>query len=326
MYDEAERLISRLASLDPCRAGIESLWLEYRTGRPGSDPVEDIVDGAFGRLHHGEGRLRPAVAECGRLALVLGKLLSDQGRLEPARAWLLGAMALFRREGDLQSLAAATGALAEVMYLGGAFLAALELFLIDEALLEPGSYERDRIMVYRAHCLRELGEHEAARNLYGEARATARLRGVSDSPWAARGLVWCSIHEAEGRVVAAVVDEISTLLKVCEMQPHCHAAALLALSWCHQKDHEEYSATACRHRAAALFSANGFHIEAALARGETPFSQPVPWESVACPAHADACDEPCSSLPLTPRSESLRRAAQALAGGTAAGEVTAAFF
>jgi hypothetical protein len=326
MYGDAERLISRLESLDPCRAGIEALWLEYRSGRHGARHVHGIVDEAFTRLRHDGGRPGPATAECGRLALVLGKLLSDQGRLGPARAWLLGAMTLFRRAGDWQSLAAANGALAEVMYLGGAPLAALELLMVDEALLEPGSFERDRLMVYRAHCLRELGELEAARNLYTEARVAARLRGAPDSPWAARGLTWCMIREAEGRVSRWVVNEMSALLEVCVSEPHCHAAALLALSWFHQSDHEPSVANACRQQAAELFGANEFHVEAALAKGENPRVQPVSWEHSACPIRVDACDEPFSSLPLTPRDESLQRAHRALADGRVAGDLTAALF
>lgn len=326
MYGDAERLISRLESLDPCRAGIEGLWLEYRSGRRGATPVEDIVDKAFGRLCHDGGRPVPATTECGRLALVLGKLLSDQGRFEPARTWLLGAIALFRRQGDWQSLAAANGALAEVMYLGGDPLAALELLMVDEALLEPGSCERDRLMVYRAHCLRELGEFEAARNLYSEARAAARLRGAPDSPWAARGLLWCMIRESEGRASRGDVNEMSALLEVCATEPHCHATGLLALSWFHQSDHEPSVANACRQQAAELFGANGFHVEAALAKGENPCVQPVPWERSACPIRGDACDEPFASLPLTPRDESLQRAHQALADGRGAGDLTAAIF
>jgi len=323
---EAESLISQLEEKDWCSAGIERLWLDYRTGRSLTGAIEGIVNEAFGRMRVDGGAHTPSVAECSRLSLVLGKALSDLGYLDEARDWLLRCMALSRRLGDLDSVAAASGALAEVLYLGGQPLSAFELLSVDNSLLTPGSIERDRLMVYRAHCLRELGEIDAARNLYAEARATAQLRGMPDSPWAARGLVWCIARESEGSEAADGVDRVAQLIEVCSAEPHCHGMALLALSWLHQHNRDTSAATACLERAWRLLRDNRFVLEAGLASGATPELQNVPWLAVVPEIGIDVCDEPFCSSVLVPRLERLRQAAKALQNGRDADHLTAAFF
>lgn len=325
MFEDAQRLVGALEALDPRRAHIERLWLEYRRGEAGTGPVEQTVESAFAQLDL-DGAPGSCVGECGRLALVLGKLLCDHGYLGQARQWLIAAMSLFRREGDIQSLAAAYGSCAEVLYLGGAPLVALELLSVDDALLTPGSVERDRLMVYRAHCLRELGEIQAARNLYTEARAVARLRGRADSPWAARGLAWCLCIEAANGGSAIDAAEMRGLLAACSGEPYSHSMGALALAWVHQSRGESRQADQWRELASRQLIAGGHDVEAALAQGaELPICE-LPWAHVKCPIGADACDEPFLAEQLRPREESIRRAVDSLTSGTSIYGLTAAFF
>jgi len=123
-------------------------------------------------------------------ALGLGKVASDAGRWNLARAWLLQTMALARADDDSQHLAAASGALAEVFCRAtphrvqpgdapadAALLrAAYELLELDAALLPVGSPFHWRVENYRALCLGRLGALEQGagslgRRAYREAQA-----------------------------------------------------------------------------------------------------------------------------------------------------------
>jgi tetratricopeptide (TPR) repeat protein len=323
---DAELLIAKLERIDQCSAQIERLWLDYRTGRSTAVPVDEVVQEAFGRLDvigDGPGQ---AASECGRLCLALGKLLDHSGYLEEARRWLLGASSLFRQAWEVQSLAASLGALAEVLYRGGTPLRALELLMVDEALLEPGSSDRDRLMVYRAHCLRELGEIESARNLYMEARAVARLRGMQDSPWAARGLAWCLIRESSDQMDPIDIREMMALSEACSAEAHCRAMGQLALSWLRRREGDHEDARRCLDAASQDLAKIGCQVEASLAHGGLTSLSELDWRGVACPVHIDACDSAIASEPLTSRIETVRRAAAALSSGTRAADLTAAFF
>lgn len=117
-------------------------------------------------------------------ALGLGKVASDAGRWNLARAWLLHTLALARAEDDTQHLAAAAGALAEVFCRatphnpsdGSLLRAAHELLELDAALLPVGSPFYWRVENYRAVCLGRLGASgrtagESGQRAYREAQS-----------------------------------------------------------------------------------------------------------------------------------------------------------
>jgi len=215
--DIAERSVRQLQERDPWRAAVEFLWLKYKTGtlNPTSEHLNTVIRG----MDDGAKRIRA------RAALALGKLGSDRGELEAARAWLLSGLRWSREAADHALEAAFAGSLAEVLFLGGRVLESLDLLGLDTALIRPGSRHRYRLMVYRAHCYRQLGELEAARSLYDEAARAQELRGGVDG-WALRGRLWTDALDAarrdlpfDGRPLGA--DE----------NPHCRGHTLLALAW-----------------------------------------------------------------------------------------------
>lgn len=192
---------------------------------------------------------------------MLGKLFTDLHDLEHARDWLLAAVALARDEEDLTHIAAASGALAEVMFLGGHPLAALQMIRFDAALLSPGDLHRERLLVYEAHCLRQCGAVWQALQLYEEAWHAAELRGANPA-WAIRGALWCEVLLGQ--------DELPSLQAALALEPHSHSGAMarMAIFW-HDKcrnDGRHYSHL--RAEAAAGFAREHFLLESAWARGE----------------------------------------------------------
>lgn len=90
-------------------------------------------------------------------ALGAGKVASDLGCWAPARNWLLASLMLARRQQDLDRLAEAHGALAEVLLRAGYPREAFEYFTVDQRLLPVGSNASNRLKNYRAICLSHMG-------------------------------------------------------------------------------------------------------------------------------------------------------------------------
>lgn len=65
------------------------------------------------------------------------------------------------------------------------------------ALLPAGSGERSRLLIYRTHPYRQLGQIEVAGALYHQARQADELANAEPAR-ALRGLVWCDALNAVG--------------------------------------------------------------------------------------------------------------------------------
>lgn len=313
--DEARGLIERLEDVDPWRAGVERMWLAYRSGQ--SSPEASVLELEAASLDRGW-------AERWRLCLAAGKQASDGGDLDAARSWCLAAAAAGRRAQDDDLLAASFGALAEVLYVGGSPLHAFDMLGVDLALLPRGSSEGDRLRVYRAHCLRQLGQWDAAEGLYTEVVWRADLAG-GDATWAIRGLCWLdSLRAVAGtRGIRRGADRIEALESATPPNPHALAHSLVARSFTRAGGDAE----ADQARAAALFADAGYTQEPALLRGLEPAVS-----AASSPAHhpPDLCDRWILGLELRTRRETLALAARALDGqGPAQDRATAwmgAFF
>ncbi|GAB4200694.1 MAG: hypothetical protein OHK0013_12000 [Sandaracinaceae bacterium] len=308
----AEPLIARLRELDAWRASVEGLWVAYRR----SEGARALADaGTIVALVDESATREPG--DRARMALALGKICSDSGGLDASRRWLIEAASHARRAVDDDALAAAFGALGEVLFLGGRVLEALDAIALDESLLPPGSAERDRLLVYRGHCYRELGDLDVARALYEQARAAARLRGAEDSPWALRGLAWCELCEPGPGRGASAADS--------DGDGHPLGLTLLGRAWALAREGNVPGAEASRRRAAEVLARGGYPQEAAVALGAVA---DLPLPSLAAPreVRADACDEHLLAPPLVPRRESLERAARALETGEDVRGLTGAFF
>lgn len=223
-FDLARAALGELRRLDPWRSGLELLWMAY-WGQARLDEVD--VPALLAAEDD-----RPPTDRC-RLALGLGKVSSDAGDLDLARAWLLVALRRAREALDQDLVAASCGAFGEVLYLGGRVLEALDLLTLDAALLPAGSTHVERLMTYRAHAYRQLGQVAAARSLYEEALQAARLRGHGVA-WPLRGVLWCAaLEQSTGRSPASAGREIEQLLADlrAEGEPHSLGHGLLARAW-----------------------------------------------------------------------------------------------
>lgn len=286
MLDEAEQHLERLSKVDPTRSGVEALWLSYYRGHL-TDGLEQLA--AFGpHLPRLEGRTRV------RAFFAAGKLLSDAGRLDEARGWLLEAIRHARQAATQDLLAPLFGALAEVFYLGGDIRTALELAELDSALLPTGSVHVERLMVYRAHCYRQLDQVSAARSLYEEAYQAARLRGFGEA-YPLRGAVWCSVLEAaRSNTDAGFAREIEgNLQKLRGLgEPYSLCLALMAVSWLEGSRGDEKTSLEYRRKAASCLQEAGFGAVAAWCRGEAVEERDSPELPSANPTDAPlpACD------------------------------------
>ena len=90
-------------------------------------------------------------------ALGITKVATDTGFLRQAAEWCSLASALAREYEMLEHLAAAQGALGEILLRGGRPADALDAFGLDYALLSHGSLYRGRILCYQAHAYARLG-------------------------------------------------------------------------------------------------------------------------------------------------------------------------
>lgn len=90
-------------------------------------------------------------------ALGITKVATDTGFLRQAAEWCSLASALAREYEMLEHLAAAQGALGEILLRGGRPADALDAFGLDYALLPHGSLYRGRILCYQAHAYARLG-------------------------------------------------------------------------------------------------------------------------------------------------------------------------
>ncbi|MFO0695996.1 MAG: hypothetical protein U0230_20705 [Polyangiales bacterium] len=315
---EARHVLGVLETEDIVAARIERVFLAYRLGE--TVATDEITE--LDRLVDD----RP-LGDRARLSLAVGKLASDAGDLESARAWLLSALYAGRRSADDELVAAAYGALGEVLYLGGRPSAAIDAFSLDQALLPRGSGERERLVTYRAHAFRASGQLEVARSLYHEARTLASLRGARPD-WALRGLVWCSAREALALpgMSQGVRDAMGRLESLDDADAHCLAHARAALAIVARAEGDDGRASELVRLASEGFRDAGYAVEAGTIEGRASEVRvhPRPRE-----LHVDACDRGWLAEPLESRIDSLARAATAVRGGrdvAALDAYAAAFF
>ena len=286
--DLADDAIEALRGIDPWRADLESGWVAYYRGAPA------VSWSACARLVSGLAEREPRVRA--RAALLAGKLASDSGALDAARAWLVVALGCARQSLDGPSIAACAGALGEVFYLGGQGLAALDLIALDARMLAPGDAHVERLMVYRAHAYRQSQRVDAASSLYEEARQRARLRGHGEA-YAVRGLLWCDA--VQGGSVHALVERIDLLRSLAE--PSSLALGLLAFAWRLAANGQATDAEGAVHEAATLLGSSGYRREAAwcgqlVGEADSDVAAEVPVLAGTTPALV--CDEWMLELPL----------------------------
>jgi tetratricopeptide (TPR) repeat protein len=316
--DEANQFLPRLRAADPWRARVEELWLAYRAG---ADPNSLPDPTALAALVANAPDREPD--EHARLALALGKVASDAGALEPARTWILRSARAARDAANDDALAAAYGALGEVLFLGRRVLEALDAFSLDESLLPRGGAERARLLVYRAHCYRELGELEVARALYGHARAVARLHGQPDNSWAVRGLAWCSVRAGADPSTIELPPPGSP---IALPEAHPIGMTLLGRAWLHASTGRFDHARGDRDRAAELLEGSQHRLEASIARGHSPSNASLQLPAPPSPEELSACDLSFLAAQLCPLDERVARAARALDQGIDVAGLTGAFF
>lgn len=201
------------------RSPLLSAWLDPSRGAP--DAADDALSGVLrGWSHYYRAAYAPAGEAFHRAwdrdegwrswaALGLGKVASDLGALPTARAWLLTALALARRESDLARMAEALGALGEVFLRGGAPRPALELFDADAALLPPGSEHRLRLQNYRAVALSHLGRPDLAEPVLWEGALTALERAPVSALFSLASLAASALHTGRHELHARVLRTVA---------------------------------------------------------------------------------------------------------------------
>lgn len=293
--------VEELRRLDEWRAGLEETWRDYYYQEPMS------VARAMAALL--ESRATRTPRERARAALLAGKLASDAEELALARSWLLEAVREARACMDRDLVAAAYGALAEVFYLAGYTLIALELIALDAALLPPGSSDAQRLMVYRSHAYRQLSEWAVARCLCEEALQALRAMqselalneiGTDRVPSRAacyplRSLVWTATLElARDSGSLAARRDVRVLGERIEAagEPHSTAHSLLSRAWLARtaQNNEDWSGLVARAR--SVFSSAGYKAEARWCDAVLGSLRPVETrlEFPVRPLTSDICD------------------------------------
>ena len=304
--NRARQALKQASTDDDLAVRLERSWLAYYDGG-----AEFTLAAAFDLIHSLGSAPQSTDILTDTLQLV-GKRLSDEGWLSCARDFLLGALGNARLLEDLAGIAAATGALAEVVALGGHPLAALTLLRQDEALLVPGDIDRTRLLVYHGHAFRMLGTPDAdlhAQQRYELAMEVASLGGRAN-PWADRGLLWCKALRLAAR--GAVSGE--TCRELCARAPalgHPGGHARLALAWLARLSREDGMAEQWTEEAARLFEQDRYLHEARWARGEAPQQAPLPRRNVRPPVVALACDAWIGELPLLDFQTRMQRSREA---------------
>lgn len=168
-----------------------------------------------------------------------------------------------------------------VVCCGNTLIRRVKLAELDSALLPAGSVHVERLMVYRAHCYRQLGQVSAALSLYEEAYQAARLRGFGQS-YPLRGALWCTVLEAVQSGTTAEFDSKvdGYLEQLWDFDdPYSLGLGLLAAAWLERRRGDESTAREHRREAARHFETRGFDAGAAWCRDETseePVSVKVP--------------------------------------------------
>lgn len=295
---EAQELLRLNHIADSHEGRVAQLVISYRQG---SATLEDAAV-ATEWVSHVSSRTSA------RLRLFIGKILAEHGALEHARRWIAGALHESRKAMETDLVAASTGALAEVLFLGGDAKSALELFSLDAQLLPVGSRDTERLIVYRAHCFRQLHQIEVARSLYTYAQQLSEIRGESN-PFALRGLLWCAVLEGEK-------DEAQSIFSRVERANDAHSTAfgLLGVAALEQEAKER---AARLNAAASLFESERYSREYLWCKGKSPEVKTIPLALSANPGpHViDICDAPFLEHPLTPIELTYTRSAQAFTAG-----------
>lgn len=261
--DEADQTLKALAELDPQRAQVEGLWLDYYRGdlQRGMKQIHALADTIFSWFGH----------KRRRAYLVVGKILCEAHHLAASRDWLLSGLDQARAAGDIDQLASFAGALAEVLYRGGAFIQALELIELDAALLPPGSQYIDRLRTYRGHCYRQLGQPEAARSLYEDARQSAALAG-RPAAYPLRGVLWCDLIDlAQGGDKHTLLKRINHRLDALRKLGEAYSLGLglLGGAWAlNLLEQNPAKSSEWADEAAAIFTRERYSFEAAWCQQE----------------------------------------------------------
>lgn len=306
-WGEAEASISRLASGNPWRAGVERMWLAYFRRRPaeGLGELPRLLEGAHVR---GE-RLRA------RMAHAAGKLCQIDGAADAARRWLLEALRHARAAREPGLVSACAGSLGEVLYQGGRPLAALDLFSLSTSLLPPGDVQVERLMGYRAHCYRQCGQLEAARSLYEECVQALELRGAaaadggraSKPSYSIRGLLWCDALEAARNHSGEAAGRVkSRLIRLRQDDQSCSLGyGLLGAAWLDRLRKKRAEAEAQVAEARKVFAGAGYAPESAWCAAVlgNPLALPEPAPPVLPDGAPLACDRWILDVPLQSRRE-----------------------
>lgn len=306
--DEALQVLEQSGFAHRPEGRVEALVIAYRRGKATLDDASALAASADSLEGHWRGRLE----------LMIAKLLAEFGALNVARNWFGRALATGRAIYDTDLVAAASGAFAEVLYLAGEPKSALELFSVDAQLLAHGSRDRERLMVYRAHCFRQLGQTEVARGLYAEALQLSEIRSESNA-FALRGLVWCSVVENDSLGAHRWANELAGVRDV-----HSRALAeigLAALEGASGRREQGLEYARC------LLEGANYHREAAWCGGESyrGVSVPTLLESPLVEPTLDICDLAHFEQPLRELVDVHDQSLEAFTKGDALGWMGAFF-
>ncbi|MBI4028445.1 MAG: hypothetical protein HY360_25895 [Verrucomicrobia bacterium] len=208
---EVQRHEEALALLDGRHVALEA-YIRTRNRNLQSAPPGPMGDAIEGWTHYYSARYASAAeafarsVACGEpwieswSALGLAKCGTDAGFLKRAADWCALAAAIARRFELQELMAAAIGALGEILLRGEQPREAAEAFTLDLALLPPGAAYRGRVLCYRAHAWSRLGPgaQAAAEMAY---RIAAHTPGEETDRYALAGLALLGAESGKSNLV-----------------------------------------------------------------------------------------------------------------------------
>jgi len=136
------------------------------------------------------------------------KVCTDLGFFADAAQWCCNASCLARQFELDEWVAAAQGALGEILLRTGYPRLATEAFSLDMALLPASDRFRGRVMCYQAHAYRRLGAYSAANLAY---RTSSQQPGEQTAPYAYAGLAMLGAETDDAELVDEAIRFATSL-------------------------------------------------------------------------------------------------------------------